>query len=63
MQRNITTIEQFAAMGSSERRQLVRSLLDEEYLDIMAVCGGFPHIDITTEIQGAGSGYVLALCG
>ena len=52
VQRNVSTIEHFAAMESSERRLLVRSLSDEEYLDMMAVCAGFPHVDITTEIQG-----------
>jgi len=51
-QRNINTIEQFAAMKEMERRLLVRSLSDEEYLDILAVCSTFPHVDITAETQG-----------
>ena len=52
LQRNINTIEQFAAMKETERRLLVRSLSDEEYLDILAVCSTFPHVDVIAETQG-----------
>ena len=50
--RNITTIDEFVAMKSENRRSLVRLLSDEDYLDVMAVCSNFPHISITTETQG-----------
>lgn len=49
--RNIATIEQFAAIPGRERRQLVRMLSEEEYLDVMAVCSNFPHISIKAETQ------------
>ena len=48
----LASIEQFAAMKETERRLLVRSLSDEEYLDILAVCSTFPHVNITAETQG-----------
>jgi translocation protein SEC63 len=49
--RNITTIDEFVAMKSEDRRSLVRLLSDEDYMDVMAVCSSFPHISITTETQ------------
>ena len=48
------TIEQFAAMKETERRLLVRRLSDEEYLDLLAVCATFPHVDVCAETQGEG---------
>ena len=39
-------------MKNADRRLLVRLLSDEDYLDIMAVCAGFPHVSIATETQG-----------
>ena len=53
-QRNITSIEQFVVMKSDDRRALVRTLSDEEYMDIMAMCSMLPHVDIEAETQGKG---------
>ena len=39
-------------MTNSERRLLVRSLSDEEYLDVMAVCAMFPHIKVEADMKG-----------
>lgn len=50
--RNITTVDEFVAMKNQDRRSLVRVLSDEDYLDVMAVCSNFPHIDLNTETQG-----------
>ena len=52
VQRNINTLEQFGAMKASERRSLVRSLTDEQYQDIIAVCSMYPHVEIDAETQG-----------
>ena len=52
LQRNITSIEQFLMMKSNDRRALVRTLSDEEYNDIMAMCSMLPHVDIEAETQG-----------
>ena len=52
LQRNITSIEQFLMMKSDDRRALVRTLSDEEYNDIMAMCSMLPHVDIEAETQG-----------
>ena len=49
-------MEEFVAMKNTDRRSLVRLLSDEDYLDVMAVCAGFPHVSITTETQGAWEG-------
>ena len=57
-QRNITSIEQFVSMKSSDRRALVRSLTDEEYHDILAMCSMLPHINIKAETQGQLDGAV-----
>eukprot|EP00731_Ephydatia_muelleri_P031897 Em0023g404a len=47
--RNITTVEQFAALADSDRKQIVRSLSDEEYSDIIAVFAGFPYVEVEAE--------------
>ncbi len=39
-------------MSNKERRQLVRGLSDEEYLDTMAVCAMFPHVDMNADVKG-----------
>ena len=52
MQRNITGIEQFVSMKNSDRRALVRTLSDEEYEDVMAMCAMLPHMAIEAETQG-----------
>ena len=41
-------------MKETERRLLVRRLSDEEYLDLLAVCATFPHVDVGAETQGEG---------
>lgn len=41
-------------MKETERRLLVRRLSDEEYLDLLAVCATFPHVDVCAETQGEG---------
>ena len=51
-QRNITTVEQFAALADSDRKQIVRSLSDEEYSDIIAVFAGFPYVEVEAESHG-----------
>lgn len=33
---------------------MVRSLSDEEYLDTMAVCAMFPHVDMEADVKGKG---------
>ena len=43
-------------MKETERRLLVRRLSDEEYLDLLAVCATFPHVDVCAETQGEGGG-------
>ena len=63
-QRSIQSIEQFVAMRNKDRRSLVRSLSDDEYLDMMAFCNGFPRIDIEAETQGMareGAGHACML--
>ena len=52
VQRNITSIEQFVAMKSADCRSLVRTLSDEEYADVMAMCSMLPHVDIEAVTQG-----------
>ena len=39
-------------MKSADRRALVRTLSDDEYHDVMAMCSMLPHVDIKTETQG-----------
>lgn len=42
-------------MKPDDRRALVRTLSDEEYNDIMAMCSMLPHVDIEAETQGGWS--------
>ena len=39
-------------MKNSDRRALVRTLSDEEYEDVMAMCAMLPHMAIEAETQG-----------
>ena len=36
-------------MKAADRRAIVRGLSDEQYCDIMAVCYGYPHVEIKYE--------------
>ncbi|KAK7107985.1 translocation protein SEC63 homolog [Littorina saxatilis] len=50
--RNIRHLREFAEMKDEDRRQMLRSLGDGEYQDIMQVCGTMPnvHMDIRSEV-------------
>ena len=52
IQRNISSIEQFASLHDTERRKLVRALSDEEYSDLLAVCAMFPRVAVSADTQG-----------
>ncbi|CAE1323240.1 SEC63 [Acanthosepion pharaonis] len=47
--RNIRCIRDFILMKDDERRSILRSLTDEEYLDVMEVCASMPYV--TLEIK------------
>ena len=39
-------------LPATERRSLVRTLSDEEYSDVLAVCAKFPQVFISAETKG-----------
>lgn len=49
--RNIVSMEQFASLSSAVKRSLVRTLTDEEYSDLLAVCAKFPKVTIEAKTQ------------
>jgi len=50
--RNIKSLKQLAQMGDEERRQLLRSLQEDQYKDLVKVLSSFPSLSmsITTEV-------------
>jgi translocation protein SEC63 len=52
VQRNIRHIRDFVGMKEEERRQMLRSLGDGEYRDIIAVCSDMPYIDMNVRTEG-----------
>lgn len=49
--RNIKSIRQFVSMDNTERRQLLRTLSDEQYLDVINVCHTFPHLEVDVKVK------------
>lgn len=49
--RNISDIKQFVQMNDEERRSILRYLTDEQYEDVLRVCGTYPLIDLDHRIQ------------
>lgn len=45
--RNIRHIREFAAMKDEDRRQMLRSLTDGEYRNIVTVAGSLPYVEMT----------------
>lgn len=51
-QRNIRHLREFAAMKDEDRRQMLRSLTDGEYRNIVAVAGSLPYVEMTIRSEG-----------
>lgn len=49
--RNIKSIRQFVSMDNTERRQLLRTLSDEQYQDVLNVCRSFPHLNVDVKVK------------
>lgn len=52
--RHVRTIHSLAALKESERRLMLRSLTDDEYENVMSVCGQMPHVEIETKAEVLG---------
>lgn len=52
MQRDIRRLKDFAAMKDEDRRQMLRSLSDAEYLDIVTVCANMPYVEMKIRSEG-----------
>ena len=52
LQRNIRGLRDFVAMEDSDRRAMLRSLTDQEYVDIMNVCSIMPHVEMNIRSEG-----------
>lgn len=50
--RQIRTLQQYAQLKSEERRNLLKSLSDDEYENVMKVLGKMPYIDFQTQVEG-----------
>lgn len=51
-QRNIQRIRDLLAMEEEERRALLRSLTDEEYMDVINVCATMPNVEMVIRSEG-----------
>ena len=51
-QRNIRHLRDFVSMKDEDRRQMLRSLGEGEYRDIMLVCGFMPCVEMTIRSEG-----------
>ena len=52
LQRTIRSIQQFLALDEQERRLLLRSLTDEQYIDIMNVLSIYPYVTMNISWKG-----------
>nr|KAG5706886.1 hypothetical protein BaRGS_021392 [Batillaria attramentaria] len=50
--RNIRHIREFAAMKDEDRRQMLRSLTDAEYRNIVTVAASLPYVEMTIRSEG-----------
>lgn len=49
--RNIKSIRQFIEMDDEERRLLLRTLSDEQYMDVISVCHSFPRLTVEVKVK------------
>ncbi|CAL1544944.1 unnamed protein product [Lymnaea stagnalis] len=49
--RDIRHIRDFVNMKEEDRRQLLRSLSDSEYLDVVTVCAKMPYVEMTVRTE------------
>lgn len=52
LQRDIRHIRDFVSMDDEDRRSMLRSLSDNEYLDVMTVCAYLPYVEMTVKTEG-----------
>lgn len=50
--RHIKSLQQYAQLKGEERRNLLKSLTDDEYENVMKVLGKMPYIDFQTQVEG-----------
>lgn len=51
-QRNIRSIRQFVMMKNDERRDLLRTLSEQEYRDVINVAAIMPYVTMDVKSQG-----------
>lgn len=49
--RNIRSVEQFLEMKEVDRRNLLRTLTDMQYHDVLTVAGNYPYVDMNVEVE------------
>lgn len=50
--RQIKSLQQFAQLKGEERRNLLRTLTDDEYENVMKVLGRMPYVDFQIQVEG-----------
>ena len=50
--RHIRSIQQFCQLRADDRRDIFKSLSDDQYKDILRVCGTMPLIDFKVHTEG-----------
>jgi len=50
--RQISTIQQFCEMKEDDRRGILKALGDDQFEDVMKVCGSMPLIDFKVHVEG-----------
>lgn len=52
LQYKVRTLQDLVSLKDSDRRNMLRTLGEEKYDEVMAVLGSFPHITMDTKLQG-----------
>lgn len=50
--RQIKSLQQYAQLKGEDRRNLLKSLSDDEYENVMKVLGRMPYVDFQTQVEG-----------
>jgi translocation protein SEC63 len=52
--RQISSIQQFCEMKEEDRRNILKGLTDDQFADVMKVCGSMPLVEFKVHVEGNG---------
>jgi translocation protein SEC63 len=50
--RQISSIQQFCEMKEEDRRNILKGLTDDQFADVMKVCGSMPLVEFKVHVEG-----------